>query len=67
MHLQQRDQDHGLHGLEDFVREIAQDGIIRHRDRDVKTFAACCLVDILRLSAPDAPYDPEKLNVCGDG
>lgn len=29
--------------------------------RGVKAYAACCLADLLRLYAPDAPYTPDEL------
>lgn len=35
--------------------------ILKHRDKDVKAHAACCLADILRIHAPEAPYDEEQL------
>lgn len=31
--------------------------------QDVKLYAACCLVDILRLYAPQAPYTQVELKV----
>ncbi|KAF8726601.1 hypothetical protein AX14_007667 [Amanita brunnescens Koide BX004] len=35
-----------------------------HKDRGVKAYAACCLADVLRLYAPDAPYtQPELLDI----
>ena len=37
--------------------------ILRHRDKDVKAYAACCLADILRIFAPEAPYGEEQLKV----
>ena len=35
--------------------------ILRHRDKDVKAYAACCLADILRIFAPEAPYGEETV------
>lgn len=29
----------------------------------VKAYAACCIADILRYYAPNAPYDPPRLKV----
>ena len=37
--------------------------ILKHRDKDVKAYAACCLADILRIFAPEAPYGEEQLKV----
>lgn len=35
--------------------------ILHHKDRGVKAYAACCLADLLRLYAPDAPYTGDEL------
>ncbi|TXT14456.1 uncharacterized protein COLE_00649 [Cutaneotrichosporon oleaginosum] len=46
----------------DKVREqLVQRVIIFHKDRGVKAFAACCLAELLRLYAPDAPYTADQL------
>lgn len=34
--------------------------------RGVRAFAACCLADVLRIYAPDAPYTQEELRVSTD-
>jgi sister-chromatid-cohesion protein PDS5 len=31
--------------------------------RGVKAYAACCLADLLRLYAPDAPFSQDELRV----
>ena len=31
--------------------------------RGVKAYAACCLADLLRIYAPDAPYTETELRV----
>ena len=36
-------------------KELISSSIMLHKDRGVKAYAACCLADILRLYAPDAP------------
>ncbi|KAI8842696.1 armadillo-type protein [Chytriomyces cf. hyalinus JEL632] len=35
--------------------------LISHRDKAVKCLVACCLADVLRLFAPDAPYNEKDL------
>ncbi len=41
------------------------DRLLQHSSREVRILLACCLADILRMFAPDAPYgDPEQLKVC---
>jgi hypothetical protein len=42
-------------------KELISTSILLHRDRGVKAYAACCLADILRLYAPDAPYTQSEL------
>lgn len=42
-------------------KDLISPSILLHKDRGVKAFAACCLADILRLYAPDAPYTPAEL------
>ncbi|CAK5272282.1 unnamed protein product [Mycena citricolor] len=56
------EQDHidpaSLNGVR---KELIDKYILLHKDRGVKAYAACCLADILRLTAPDAPYTPGEL------
>lgn len=42
-------------------KELVSTSIMLHKDRGVKAYAACCLADILRLYAPDAPYTQNEL------
>ena len=42
-------------------KELVNTSILLHRDRGVKAYAACCLADLLRLYAPDAPYTQNEL------
>ena len=42
-------------------KELVNTSILLHRDRGVKAYAACCLADLLRLYAPDAPYTQQEL------
>jgi sister chromatid cohesion protein PDS5 len=45
------------------AKELASQQLLAHKDRGVKAWTACCLVDILRLCAPDAPYTGKELKV----
>lgn len=36
---------------------------MQNKDKDVRLQAACCLADIIRLFAPEAPYDEKQLEV----
>uniref|UniRef100_A0A8D3DBJ7 Sister chromatid cohesion protein PDS5-like B n=1 Tax=Scophthalmus maximus TaxID=52904 RepID=A0A8D3DBJ7_SCOMX len=41
---------------------LASDFFLKHPDKDVRLLVACCLADIFRIYAPEAPYTfPEKL------
>ncbi len=42
-------------------RELISPSILLHKDRGVKAYAACCLSDLLRLFAPDAPYTSNEI------
>ncbi|RPB08048.1 hypothetical protein P167DRAFT_555515 [Morchella conica CCBAS932] len=43
------------------ARELVNVGLLQHKDPGVKAYAACCLADMLRLHAPDAPYTAVQL------
>ncbi|XP_054724365.1 sister chromatid cohesion protein PDS5 homolog B-A-like [Uloborus diversus] len=41
---------------------LAADSFLEHPSKDVKLLVACCIADVFRVFAPDAPYkDPEHL------
>lgn len=40
---------------------LASPFVLKHKDKGVRLYAACCLVDILRVSAPDAPFDKDQM------
>ncbi|KAI9849730.1 MAG: hypothetical protein M1838_000091 [Thelocarpon superellum] len=43
------------------AKPLAGPSLLAHKDRGVRAWTACCLVDILRLCAPDAPYTGVQL------
>lgn len=45
------------------AKELANSNLLAHKDKGVKAWTACCLVEILRLCAPDAPYTGQQLKV----
>lgn len=45
-------------------KELHAVGLLKHKDPGVRAFTACCLADMLRLHAPDAPYTASILKVC---
>lgn len=42
-------------------KELVNSSLMLHKDRGVKAYTACCIADILRLYAPDAPYTQAEL------
>ncbi|KAJ5894713.1 hypothetical protein N7495_006404 [Penicillium taxi] len=47
--------------LQKVSQELASAQLLAHKDKGVRAWAACCLVDVLRLCAPDAPFTRNKL------
>ena len=45
------------------AKELASPNLLAHKDKGIRAWTACCLVDILRLCAPDAPYTGPQLRV----
>ncbi|CAE6457598.1 unnamed protein product [Rhizoctonia solani] len=42
-------------------KELISTTILLHKDKGVRALAACCIADLLRLYAPDAPYTAPEL------
>lgn len=49
--------------LRKISQELASGQLLGHRVNGVRAWAACCIVDILRLCAPDAPFTSNQLKV----
>lgn len=47
------------------AKELCNNQLIQHKDKGVKAYTACCLAEMLRIHAPDAPYTGNQLRVCG--
>ena len=45
------------------AQDLASANLIGHKDKGVRAYTACCVVDILRLCAPDAPFKNAQLKV----
>ncbi|KAK9249177.1 armadillo-type protein [Lipomyces tetrasporus] len=43
------------------AKDLVSNNLLHHRDKGVRAYVACCLADILRLYAPDAPYTATQL------
>ncbi|KAJ9093577.1 hypothetical protein QFC19_008306 [Naganishia cerealis] len=50
-----------LKSLNAVSKELINSTLLLHRDKGVKAYVACCLVDVLRLFAPDAPYSDAQI------
>jgi len=63
--LQEMDQGEvDKESLTKVAKELVGQNLIGHKDKGVRAFAACCLVDVLKICAPDAPFTPSQLKVC---
>lgn len=59
--LEQEEVDTG--SLTKVSQELASGHLLAHKDRGIRAWATCCIVDILRLCAPDAPFTGNQLKV----
>jgi sister chromatid cohesion protein PDS5 len=46
--------------LKDISSILVQPKILNHSDRDVRLLTSCCIVDILRVYAPESPITDEE-------
>ena len=66
LHKEMRDMEQEENERDSFTKvakDLASPNLLAHKDKGVKAWTACCLVDILRLCAPDAPYTGQQLKV----
>lgn len=61
--LDQEDAD--KESIKPIAKDLASHLLLAHKDRGVKAWTACCIVDVFRLCAPDAPYTTTQLKVRG--
>jgi sister-chromatid-cohesion protein PDS5 len=45
------------------AKDLAHHNLVAHKDGGVRAWTACCIVDMFRLCAPDAPYTAIQLKV----
>jgi sister chromatid cohesion protein PDS5 len=45
--------------LKDTALQLVSPKLLSHNDKDVRVLTTCCIVDILRIFAPEAPYNNE--------
>ncbi|GAA6010454.1 hypothetical protein JCM10207_001312 [Rhodosporidiobolus poonsookiae] len=64
LHDQLRDLDQDqvhLDSLDQAAQQLIHPSLLLHKDKGVKAYVGCCLVDVLRLYAPNAPYTNAEL------
>ena len=49
--------------LSPLTEALAMEALLEHSDIDVKVGVASCISEITRITAPDAPYDDDKMKV----
>ena len=50
-------------GMSEVAEQLSDARLMKHADKDVRLTTACCLMDVLRIYAPDAPYSEDTLEV----
>lgn len=50
-----------LSSLDRYRNDLNSRKLLKHKDNGVRAFVSCCLSDILRIYAPDAPYTESQL------
>ena len=48
-------------GLQATAMQLVSEKMLKHQDKDVRLLAVCCIVDIFRVFAPEAPYGDEEM------
>ncbi|KAL7294326.1 hypothetical protein TKK_0012336 [Trichogramma kaykai] len=61
--LQAMGQDEGMYQQYiPLALHLAEDCFLQHQSKDVQLLIACCIADVLRVYAPEAPYkDPDQV------
>lgn len=49
--------------LNPLLKGLVTEVLLKHSDIDVKVGVASCISEITRITAPDAPYDDDKMKV----
>jgi hypothetical protein len=64
--IKQADEDEEqpeLEYLEGVGKELVSTEVLGHSNQEVRLMSMCCLVDVLRVYAPDAPFDDVEIQV----
>lgn len=62
----QLERDVELSQLGDVHSQLCSQQLMLHKDKGVRASTACCLADVLRLSAPNAPFTADELQVSSE-
>lgn len=49
--------------LRPLMKALISDELLKHSEEDVKVTVTSCITEITRITAPDAPYDDDKMKV----
>ena len=49
--------------LDSVAKDLLAPSLLLHKEKGVKAYLACCLADVLRLYAPQAPYTEPEIKV----
>ncbi|KAF9436847.1 hypothetical protein BGZ76_002770 [Entomortierella beljakovae] len=47
--------------LSSIAKQLVDTSLVNNKDKGIRIYTACCIADILRLCAPDAPYTSNNL------
>ena len=54
-------QDDRPKGLQATAAQLVSERLMKHVDKEVRLLTACCLVDLLRIFAPEAPFADDEM------
>lgn len=58
-----QDDMHAKAEAADYADQVILPSILRHKDKSIRILASCCVANILRIYAPEAPYSAQQLDV----
>ena len=65
--LREIEQDNeDMPNIKHMTKDLVDKKVLHHKDKDVRLMASCCLAEVLRIYAPEAPYNSAELVVRGD-
>ncbi|CAN0360409.1 unnamed protein product, partial [Hapterophycus canaliculatus] len=48
-------------GLMETAKDLVSATVMNHQNSDYRLLVACCLVEVLRIYAPEAPYNVDEV------